>query len=76
MMTCHGFDRFLSVEDEDLVSPHIFEDNTPYVLLCLFKYCLSCVWDWSRILYSKVLDGFETSCIKSRKSYACYCFFL
>ena len=39
------FDRFLSVEDEDLVSPHIFEDNTPYVLLCLFKYCLSCVRD-------------------------------
>jgi len=30
-------DRFLSVEDEDLVSPHRFEDNTQYVLLCLFS---------------------------------------
>ena len=39
------FDRFLSVEDEDLVSPHRFEDNTQYVLLCLFLYCLSCVRD-------------------------------
>ena len=37
MMTCHGFDRFLSVEDEDLVSPHRFEDNTQYVLLCPFS---------------------------------------
>ena len=40
------FDRFLSVEDEDLVSPHIFEDNTPYVLLCLlvlFKLCTGLV---------------------------------
>ena len=45
-MTCHGFDRFLSVEDEDLVSPHRFEDNTQYVLLCLlvlFKLCTGLV---------------------------------
>ena len=46
MMTCHGFDRFVSVEDEDLVSPHRFEDNTQYVLLCLlvlFKLCTGLV---------------------------------
>ena len=45
-MTCHGFDRFLSVEDEDLVSPHRFEDNTQSVLLCLlvvFKLCTGLV---------------------------------
>jgi len=39
-------DRFLSVEDEDLVSPHRFEDNTLHVLFffMLSSICLSFVW--------------------------------
>jgi len=36
-------DRFLSVRNKDLVSPHRFEDNTLYVpfdvFLVLFKLC-------------------------------------
>ena len=50
-------DRFLRVQDKALVSPLDSRTRPTYTFYVFLVFVLSCVWAYSQMLYSKVLDG-------------------